>query len=86
MVFMFKNIWMDFSCGLGYEAWNLIEKLRPGRLAWERFLFGSDTAGTAREFVSRWNEISQHELFAPHAEDFFHKNAENLLSKAGLDL
>lgn len=86
MVFMFKNIWMDFSCGLGYEAWNLIEKLRPGRLAWERFLFGSDTAGTARDFVSRWNEISQHELFAPHAEDFFHKNAENLLSKAGLDL
>lgn len=84
MAFMFPNIWLDFSCCLGYEAWNLIEKLRPGRLPWHKFLFGSDTAGKAHSFVARWSEIGEHELFAPHKEEFFHLNAEKLFEKVNL--
>ena len=87
MAFMFPNIYLDFSCGLGYQAYNLIDKLRPERLAWNHFLFGTDTAGSpgsAERFVKRWTELMQNPFFAPHAEEFFHKNAETLLSKAGL--
>ena len=81
MAYMFENIYIDFSCGLGYEGWNLIDRLRPGRIPWKKFLFGSDTAGQAGEFVKRWTEISQDDFFAPHADGFFHANAERLLEK-----
>lgn len=87
MAYMFPNIYLDFSCGLGYEAYNLIDKLRPGRLIWERFLFGSDTAGApgaAGRFVTRWTELMENPFFAPHAEDFFYNNAKKLLDRAGL--
>lgn len=89
MAYMFKNIYLDFSCGLGYEAYNLIDRLRPSRLAWQRFLFGTDTAfaftpDMAGGFVKRWTELMQNPFFAPHAEDFFYNNAQKLLKKAGL--
>jgi predicted TIM-barrel fold metal-dependent hydrolase len=79
MTYMFDNIYLDFSCGLGLEAWNLIEKLRPSRINWKKFLFGSDTAGLAESFVSKWKQIAKHEFFAPHADDFFYGNAAHLL-------
>ncbi len=85
MAFMFPNIYIDFSCGLGYEAWNLIEKLRPGRMPWDKILFGSDTAGMAEDFVKRWTEIARHEYFAPHDEDFFYGNAKRLLQQTGVE-
>ena len=84
MAFMFPNIWVDFSCGLGIEGWNLIEKIRPGRIPWEKFLFASDTAGQSETFVRKWQKIAEHEFFKPHAEAFFHANAELLLQRAGL--
>lgn len=87
MCYMFKNIYLDFSCCMGYEAYNLIDKLRPGRLAWERFLFGTDTAGSpdaAGKFVTRWSELMKDPFFAPHAEDFFYNNAAGLIERAGL--
>lgn len=83
MSFMFENIYIDFSCGLGYEAYNLIERLRPERLAWERFLFGSDTAGNAKAFVDKWTELMENSFFAPHAEGFFYRNGQKLLEKTG---
>ena len=84
MAYMFPNIYLDFSCGLGYEAFNLIDKLRPSRLAWSRFLFGTDTAfapNAAGNFIIRWTELMQNPFFAPHAEDFFYNNAKKLLEK-----
>lgn len=87
MAHMFKNIYLDFSCGMGYEAYNLIDKLHPGRLAWERFVFGTDTAGgpnAAAKFVTRWTELMKEPFFAPHAEDFFYNNAAKLIERAGL--
>jgi predicted TIM-barrel fold metal-dependent hydrolase len=86
MCFMFPNIYLDFSCGLGYEAYNLINRLRPGRLAWDRFIFGTDTAGApdaAGRYVTRWTEMMKDPFFAPHAEDFFYNNAQKLLNRAG---
>jgi len=83
MAFMFENIYIDFSCGLGYEAYNLIDRLRPGRLAWERFLFGSDTAGNAKAFVDKWMELMKNPFFVPHAEDFFYHNGRRLLEQTG---
>ena len=88
MAWMFTNIYLDFSCGLGYQAANLIDKLHPDRLAWQRFLFGTDTAGApdaAGKFVRRWTEIMADPFFAPHAEEFFHGNAEGLLKRAGFE-
>ena len=88
MAWMFTNIYLDFSCGLGYQAANLIDKLHPDRLAWQRFLFGTDTAGApdaAGKFVRRWTEIMTDPFFAPHAEGFFHGNAEGLLKRAGFE-
>lgn len=84
MAYMFPNIWIDLSCGLGYETWNLIEKLRPGYIPWNKLMFGSDTAGQPETFVEQWSRITQHEIFAPHAEAFFCNNAMTLLEKAGL--
>jgi predicted TIM-barrel fold metal-dependent hydrolase len=81
MAFMFPNIYIDFSCGLGYEGYNIINKLRPGRISWDKFLFGSDTAGTAGEFIEKWSEFMKEPFFAPHAEDFFYNNAKVLLQK-----
>lgn len=83
MSYMFPNIYIDFSCELGYEAYNLIDRLRPGRLQWDHFLFASDTAGDAGPFVERWSELMKNPFFAPHAEDFFHNNAEKLLDRLG---
>ncbi len=83
MAFMFENIYLDFSCGLGYEAYNLIDRLRPGRLAWERFLFASDTGGHAGSFVERWSELMKEPFFAPHTEDFFYNNAKKLMERLG---
>ena len=87
MAWMFKNIYLDFSCPLGYEAYNLIDRLHPGRMAWERFLFGTDTAFAAfgpGEFIARWPEMMKNPFFAPHTEDFFYNNAKKLLDGAGL--
>ncbi|MFA6929114.1 MAG: amidohydrolase family protein [Lentisphaeria bacterium] len=83
MSFMFENIYIDFSCGLGYEAYNLIDRLHPGRLPWERFLFASDTGGNAGPFVERWSELMKEPFFAPHAEDFFYNNGRKLLERLG---
>lgn len=83
MSYMFENIYIDFSCELGYEGYNLIAKLHPGRLAWNRFLFASDTGGYAGDFVQRWKILMQDPFFAPHAEDFFYNNAAGLLAKVG---
>lgn len=81
MAFMFENIYLDFSCGLGYEAYNLIKRLQPGRLAWDRFMFGSDSAGDMARFVDKWSELMKDPFFAPHAEDFFYNNAKRLIDK-----
>ena len=79
MAFMFDNIYIDFSCNLGYEAYNLINKLRPNRIPWSKLLFGSDTAGLPQSFVERWTELMKEPFFAPHAKGFFSSNAEKLL-------
>lgn len=84
MAFMFENIYIDFSCALGLEAANLINRLRPGRIPWEKFFFASDTAGTPKRYIDQWQEIMKEPFFAPHAEAFFHGNAERLLAKFGL--
>lgn len=85
MACMFQNIYIDFSCGLGFEGYNLIERLQPGRLAWERFLFATDTAGGegAGYFVNQWSERMKHPFFQAHTEDFFYRNAENLIKQLG---
>lgn len=80
MSYMFENIYIDFSCGLGYEGYNLIKCLHPERIAWDRILFGSDTAGLAEPFVMKWTKLMTDEFFAPHAEDFFYNNAQKLLN------
>ena len=85
MAYMFENIYVDFSCDLGYEAYNLIDKLRPGRLAWNRFMFASDTGGYAGKFVERWTELMKNPFFAPHTEDFFYNNAVQLMKRVGLE-
>lgn len=85
MAYMFDNIYVDFSCDLGYEAYNLIDKLRPGRLAWNRFMFASDTGGYAGKFVERWTELMKNPFFAPHTEDFFYNNAVQLMKRVGLE-
>lgn len=87
MAYMFSNIYLDFSCGMGYEAYNLIDKLHPGRLAWQRFIFGTDTAGApdaAGKYVRKWTELMKDPFFEPHAEDFFYNNAKKLIERAGL--
>lgn len=81
MSFMFKNIYLDFSCQLGLAAYDLIGHLRPDRLAWERILFGSDTAGVASACVEQWTRRMAKPFFKPHKEDFFYNNARNLLGK-----
>ena len=83
MVYMFENIYMDFSCGLGYEAYNLIARIQPGRMAWSRFMFASDTAGEAGSFVEKWNELMRAPFFAEHSEGFFYGNARTLLDRLG---
>ena len=83
MAYMFENIYIDFSCQLGFEGANLIERLQPGRLPWKRFLFASDTAGSATYFVEKWEEIMHRPFWQEHAEDFFYNNAAELLKKLG---
>ena len=81
MAHMFKHIYIDFSCGLGLEAYNLINRLRPGRIPWKKFLFGSDTAGSPKEYIETWMEMMQEPFFADHAEGFFYENAARLISE-----
>jgi len=83
MSFMFEQIYIDFSCDLGYEAYNLIDRLHPGRLPWSRFLFASDTAGNAGPFVERWSGLMKEPFFAPYADDFFYHNGRKLLERLG---
>ncbi len=80
MSFMFKNIYVDLSCPLGFEAYNMMKVLKPGRIAWERLLFGSDTAGIAAEYVERWDKLMDDEFFIEHKEDFFYNNAKAMLA------
>ena len=81
----YPNIYIDFSCPSGYDGWNIIDKIRPSRIPWERFLFASDTAGQADSFVKNWSKIAkENEFFALHAEDFFHGAAERLFTECGL--
>lgn len=84
MSFMFENIYIDFSCGLGCEAYNLIDRLRPRRLAWERFLFATDSAGTAEPSLMQWKENMRNPFFAPHADAFFYSNGQKLFEDIGV--
>lgn len=77
--FAFKNVYIDLSCPLGYEAYNIIKRIQPGRIAWKRLLFGSDTAGIADQYVERWEELMDDEFFIEHKEDFFYNNAKKIL-------
>jgi predicted TIM-barrel fold metal-dependent hydrolase len=79
MSFVFKNIYIDLSCPLGFEAYNQMKILKPGRIAWDRLLFGSDTAGITDDYVTRWDELMNDEFFIDHKEDFFYNNAKKLL-------
>jgi predicted TIM-barrel fold metal-dependent hydrolase len=81
MAFMFEHIYIDFSCALGLEAYNLINRLRPGRIPWKKFLFGSDTAGSPKRYVEPWMEMMKEPFFADHAEEFFYENAARLISE-----
>ena len=87
MARMFDNVYLDLSCTMGFDAWNLIDKLRPFRVPWHKLLFGTDSSGDengALNYVNRWKELMSGEFFAPHAEEFFCGNAVKLLKKAGL--
>ncbi|MBT7161317.1 MAG: amidohydrolase family protein [Victivallales bacterium] len=78
--YLHRNIHIDFSCPLGFEGINLMERLQPGRIAWDRVLFGTDSAGGGYEKdTKRWLEIAQRPFLAPHAAAFFHDNAAALL-------
>ncbi len=79
--FMHKNVYIDFSCPLGYEGYNLIDRLKPSRIAWDRMLFGSDTAGNAENDIERWKKLMDEPLFKDHKEAFFYDNAKSLLDK-----
>jgi len=58
----------------------MMKVLKPGRIAWERLLFGSDTAGIAAEYVERWDKLMDDEFFVEHKEDFFYNNAKAMLA------
>lgn len=87
MARMFDNVYFDLSCPLGFNAWNLIDKLRPLGIPWNKMLFGTDSGGdseTAESTVKRWKELLKEDFCSPYAEDIFSGNALTLLKKAGL--
>jgi len=74
------GVYIDFSCPLGFEGMSLLERLQPSRIAWDRLLFGSDSAGGGYEKdTTRWLEIADSPFLNPHADAFFHDNAAALL-------
>jgi predicted TIM-barrel fold metal-dependent hydrolase len=83
--YAFKNVYVDFSCPVGFEGFNVLHKLRPARLEFSRMLFGSDTAGGQQmaESCQRWEKLIQGELFEQYQDQFMYKSAKALLDRIG---
>ena len=87
MARMYDNVYLDLSCTMGFDAWNLIDKLRPLRVPWHKMLFGTDSGGdteTAASITERWKELMSGDYYTPHVEEFFSGNAIKLLKKADI--
>jgi len=63
--YAFNNVYVDLSCPVGFDGFNVLDKIRPARLEFSRMLFGSDTAGGQQieEYCQRWEKLIQGELF-----------------------
>jgi len=89
------NVHIEFSCPLGFEAYNLVQRLDPcrhmrGGFPFSKVLFGSDSAGRPGEGenppwagLPAWTRLAQEPPLQGHAEDFFHANARRLLRTVG---
>ena len=83
--YAFKNVYVDFSCPVGFEGFNVIDKIRPSRLEYSRMLFGTDTAGGQQmeEYCQRGEQLAEGEGFAAQQENFMYRNAKALLERIG---
>ncbi len=77
----FENVYVDFSCPLAVEGYNLLQKIAPKRVCFDRFLYATDTAGDFSRELDTWRKLADTEPLKAHAENFFYNNAYKLLEK-----
>ena len=75
------NVYIDFSCPSGFEGYNLIRKIQPTQIPWNKFLWGSDSSGNGGYMYEKWLSLAKKLPLKQHAEDFFYNNAKTLLGK-----